>query len=260
MPSNLMALAERVEGARRERPMLAFAVTEEDEGTGGIVFARHAIVARREGANEYAGGEFDYVSCRRASWADHCAESRVVPASLMIEHGWHFECGGCGNRIDEDYLAERDLRLEDVQGFQHTSVHCSPLCEARHNLRRAEAKYRETRWIRRFEKIIKRRFPDATIIRSSDHCKPHAYATQDRDGKWRIEQVIVSFNWPGQDIGPACLRIDTRTEWPRNGKSFHKRSKPYWTCCTGDRAAFEAYAEAAALKARASQVIAGEES
>src|SRR5687767_14229018 len=46
-----------------ETPALrAYAVTEEDEGTGGIIFARHAIVARRAGANEYNGGEFHGVT------------------------------------------------------------------------------------------------------------------------------------------------------------------------------------------------------
>lgn len=36
--------------------MKAFAVLENDECTGAIIFAKHAIVARRLGANEYAGG------------------------------------------------------------------------------------------------------------------------------------------------------------------------------------------------------------
>ena len=50
--------------------MKAYAVTEEDENTGGIIYAEHNIVARRLGANEYADGEIAYVSCRRAPWAD----------------------------------------------------------------------------------------------------------------------------------------------------------------------------------------------
>jgi hypothetical protein len=44
----------------------AFAVTEHDENTGAVIFAKHDIVARRIGADEYADGELSYVSCRRA--------------------------------------------------------------------------------------------------------------------------------------------------------------------------------------------------
>lgn len=222
----------------------AYAVTENDECTGGIVFARHAIVARREGAGQYGDGEFAAVTCRRAPWADHCATDGIVPVSLMVANGWHFECGGCGRRIDSDMLWERDLELEDVQGTQDSIAYCTPLCEARHNLERAEAKHLETRWIRRFKKIVKRRFPEAEIIERDDRfCRPHAYAPS-RNGKRRIEQVIVSFRVPGLVHGPANLRIDTTTEWPRGGPSITKRGKPHWTCCTGDREAFEAYAAA----------------
>jgi len=215
----------------------AFAVTEEDEGTGGIIFAKHAIVARREGANEYAGGEFDYVRARRAAWADHCAETKMVPASLMIEHGWHFECSGCGHRIDSDFLWERDLELSDVKGFQHTMVYCTPRCEARDNLERAEAKHIETRWIRRLRKFVKRKFPDAVLLDGG-----HAYSAY-RNGRRAIEQASVAFEFPGQVHGPASLRIDTKTEWPRGGPSISKRHKPAWSCCTGDKAVFEAWAK-----------------
>jgi hypothetical protein len=227
-----------------EKPLRAFAVQEDDEATGGIVFARHAVVARRHGANEYAGGDFDRVSCRRAAWADRYADSQIVPASLMIAHGWHFECSGCGHRIDIDFLDERDIWLADVQGHQEGHVFCTPLCEARHHLERAEAKHRETRWIRRFAKIVRRRFPDAVIVDDGNqYCRPHAYASY-RNGRWVVEQVIVSFTWPGQQIGPATLRMDTRTEWLRGGGYVTKRTKPHWTCCSGDREAFEAYAAA----------------
>jgi hypothetical protein len=230
----------------------AYAVMENDERTGAIYFAKHAITARRHGANEYADGDISYVTCNRVRWADHCAETGIVPAWLMIHHGWHFECSGCGHRIDSDFLDERDIHYDDVQGHQHSVVFCTPLCEARHNLYRAEAKHRETRWIRRFEKIILRRFPDAKILRDGQYLRSHAYAPKRSDGIWRVEQVIVSFKWPGQDIGTAALRIDTRTEWPRGGgKPVTRRGKPHWTCCSGDREAFEAYAAAWAGKLKA---------
>lgn len=108
----------------------AFAVTEHDENTGAIIFAKHAIVARRLGANEYAGGELSYVSCRRAPWADAYA-GRPIPARVMIANGWHFECSECDQRIDEDYLYDNRLPLDGVIGTQHSHVFCSKRCARR---------------------------------------------------------------------------------------------------------------------------------
>lgn len=220
----------------------AFSVLEHGEYTGGIVFAKSGIAARRLGANEYADGDSSYVDCRRAAWADKYADSGVVPVGVMIARGWHFECAGCGHRVDLDYLDERDIYLEDVQGTQNSMVFCTPLCEAQHELHRAEAKHRETRWIRRFQKIIKRRFPDAEIVKDDGSMRPHAYASKSRDGVWRIEQIAVDFNWPGMKIGPATLRIGMHTDWTVR-PSVTRRTKPHWTCCSGDREAFEAYAK-----------------
>lgn len=42
------------------KPLKAYAVLEHDENTGGIVFARHSVVARREGAARY-DDEFENV-------------------------------------------------------------------------------------------------------------------------------------------------------------------------------------------------------
>ena len=64
----------------------AFAVTEEDEGTGAIYFAKHDIVAKKLGANDFAGGEIDYISCRRAPWADAYID-RPLPVRGRIKNG-----------------------------------------------------------------------------------------------------------------------------------------------------------------------------
>lgn len=223
----------------------AFAVTEEDEGTGGIVFAKSAIAARRIGANEYADGEFAYVLCRRAPWADECAADGDVPVWLMVEHGWHFECQGCGRRIDSDMLWERDIKPEDIIGTQRTSAYCNDVCRAREALHRAEANRAQIRWIRRFRKIIKARFPNAEIVAGEGFGRgAHAYASK-RNGVWRIEQVNVQFEFPGMTIAPATLRYD-RTQRTRNA---YRPNKPHWSCCAGDKEAFEAFAKAERIAA-----------
>lgn len=81
----------------------AYQVTDRYEGYSTIVFARHGIVARREGANEL-NIEFDEVeSCRRVPGLDSYAEREHVPPKVLIEDmGWYFECTDCGQHITED--------------------------------------------------------------------------------------------------------------------------------------------------------------
>ena len=86
--------------------MKAFAVTEECDNNGSIMFAATNIEARRRGADRYNDGELRGISCRRAPWADRFAESGKVPAKVMIAHGWHFDCCGCGATIDEEWIRD----------------------------------------------------------------------------------------------------------------------------------------------------------
>ncbi|VIO73840.1 hypothetical protein [Bradyrhizobium ivorense] len=216
--------------------MKAFAVLEDQENTGAIIFADHAIVARRRGADEYNGGELRGISCRRAPWADRFA-GEPVPASVMIGNGWHFECGHCGARIDTDYLDEEDLPLDGVIGTQHSIVYCSAICEAEDNLERAIRADHQRRAIEALSKFVRRRFPGVTV-RTDDNNQPHAYAAQLK-GVWQIEQVVVSFDFPGMKIAPAQCRIDRRDA--RHEKMVGP-TKPYFTCCGGDKEAFEAFA------------------
>lgn len=224
-----------------QKPLRAFAVTEHDEGAGGIVFARHAVVARRQGACEYSSGDFDMVRCVRAPWADQFAETGVVPIADMIDAGWHFECGGCGRRIDSDMLYERDLEPADLVGTQDTVAYCNAVCEAREQLYRAEAKHLERRWIRRFRKFIKLRFPDAVLVGNGTGERfggEHAYARKDR-GHWRIEELSVQFEFPGMAIAPASLRY-RRDGWRYKGQP--RASKLHFEVCAGDKTVFEAWA------------------
>lgn len=211
----------------------AFAVTEHCENTGGIIFAAHNIVARRLGANEHADGDISYVTCKRAPWADCFADTGRVPAGVMVDNGWHFECSGCGRTIDSDIFWERDMLPSDIIGDDGTSVYCDAVCEAREALRRAKSKKLETRWLRRFRKFIRRRFPDAVCGDG------HAYAGMDGD-RLVIIQVHMPFTFPGMKIAPAELAYDRRASRMR-GES-DKPTKPHWSVCFGDKVAFEAYA------------------
>jgi hypothetical protein len=241
--------------AENDLPLKAFAVTEEYESTGAIIFAKHAVTARRLGANEYADGEFSSVSCRRSPWADDCAETGIVPVSLMVEHGWHFECTGCGQRIDTDlaYLYEwegdepetadraqryKGWKPDHIIGHQHSQVFCNQACKETHEAHEAERKRRQERAIERFKAAILRRFPDASFVNDSDRYRssPHAYAYK-KDGRWRIGQVRVPFSYPGAKYGPAELVYDRDAAW-------RGEQHPHYTCAGGDKGAFEAYSRA----------------
>lgn len=114
----------------------AYAVLEEYENTGSVIYASSAVAARRIGANEHADGDFSAVSCKRAPWADKYRDEGL-PISVMVENGWHFDCMSCGRRIDSDYLWETDRLPEDIVGHQYSSAYCDAVCEAREMLARA---------------------------------------------------------------------------------------------------------------------------
>jgi len=222
----------------------AFAVQEKDEYTGGVFFAAHDIVAKKEGANEFAGGDISGVECRRVPWADEFV-GRSLPARVMIAHGWWFECSGCDMRINEDALLERGLSVDGVLGTQWGRVYCSARC-CRRDLsikRRAEAE--KVRAIEALKAIVRCRFPGVSF--TDEHENPswrhHAYVTFRHGQKgWLWEQVAVSFTFPGMQIGPATLHLERR--W----SVAIGPVRPEFRCFNGDRAAFEAFAEATCVQ------------
>lgn len=223
------------ETAVKDRPLKAYAVLEDSENTGAIYFSKHRIEALKAGANEYGGGELYGMRCSRAPWADEWAtKDEDVPAKLMIAHGWHFECAGCGHRIDEDWLAEEDLPLDGVIGTQRSMVFCTEICEAQEHLRKVTARWHEKRMIGILKEMVLKRFPGVEF-ETKDNWKEHAYATQDH-GTWYVKQAVVSFKFPGQKYGPATFRFDL--DYHRIGPV-----KPHFSCCHGDIEAFNAFAD-----------------
>lgn len=249
-------------------PMKAYAVLEKDERTGAIYFAHNDITARKAGANEYGDGELSYVTCNRAPYADMYAEDRIVPASVLIENGWHFECAGCRRQIDADfgfwqdrvgdddtfaYMLQQARRYEhwtpsSVIGSQDSQVFCDEICKIAHDNYEAERSRRQHRAIEAFKRLVLKRFPDAKICADNDgpgiptyRRKHHAYATKE-NGRWRVREISVAFEFPGMKIAPASLdyRYDRRS-MSKDGK--RERGKPAFQCCYGDQKAFEAWAK-----------------
>ncbi|WP_283195525.1 hypothetical protein [Rhizobium sp. AN80A] len=213
----------------------AYAVLEKDEYTGDVYFAKHSIVAAKAGANEYGDGELSYVQCRRAPWADVFV-GKGVPAKVAVDHGWRFECHGCGITIDQYLEDEHRLPVSGVVGSMHGAVYCCARCKWRRIKSDARRKREETAAIEDFKAIVRARFPDVAFADEEPEFRGHhAYVMRaDRSDFWHRRQVIVAFRFPGMKIGPAHFRLE----------DYHRIGPPVagYTCCNGDREAFEAYA------------------
>jgi len=77
--------------------MKAFQVDDSIDESSVVVFARHAVVARREGANKL-NDEFEYVTCRRAPGFDKYAPG-PVPLKAKLDNGWWTSCLNCGAEL-----------------------------------------------------------------------------------------------------------------------------------------------------------------
>lgn len=217
----------------------AYSVLENCESTGGIYFAEHDIVARRHGANEHADGDIGSVTCRRAPWADDYV-GRPIPAKLMIAHGWHFECCGCGQRIDEDFLEERRLDIDGVVGTQWGRVYCGRRCLRADLSLERRRKAEQQRAIDMLKAFVSKRLPGVEFADDdpNNNWRSRAHATSAwRVRGWLWRSVAVSFRFPGMTVAPATCRLE-------DGNGRMGPYRPYFTCCPGDREAFEAFAKA----------------
>lgn len=185
----------------------AFVVTEPQEGHAVVIFSRHAVVARREGANDL-DTEFQCVECRRAPALDEYAPGPVSPL-VLLDHGWWFECVGCNVRITAD-LEDEDADGNPI-GFDPVdagsgSLYCSPTCEADDLAERAETKRRQISAIAQLTEEACRRWRGILI-----EGRPHAYVIRrsDRDYVWWSQpQVSITFSFPGSRHGLSQYRLE----------------------------------------------------
>lgn len=113
-----------------EKPLLAYSVLEEDEWTGGILFARSGIEARRRGANKWNGGEFSGIRVRREKWADQYAAKGKIPMGEYLARGWDVECSNCYQVISDDPFDKNGdpVVLEPCGEFDGHAF-CTPKCK-----------------------------------------------------------------------------------------------------------------------------------
>jgi hypothetical protein len=227
-------------GKPMSKPLKAYSVQEKYEGTGGILFAKHAIVAHRNGAHEYGDGELSYVTCRRAPWADAYAET-ALPARVMVEHGWWFECHGCGIKISEDEFDDLGMKTAGIIGTQHGRIFCCAKCKWRDMRIEKKRKAQEREAFEVHKAIVLQRFPGVNVLDFELGWPKgsHVYVTHHLGG-WDWTEITIEFEFPGMKIAPASMK--TRREYGE--RTWFTPPQIQFYCCNGDREAFEAFAAA----------------
>lgn len=80
--------------------LFAYSVTDTDEETAVVVFAKMAAVARRMGANQLGISFEEVSSCTRVKDFDQYAPG-PVPIRAYLAAGWWWQCRQCGMRFTE---------------------------------------------------------------------------------------------------------------------------------------------------------------
>jgi hypothetical protein len=113
------------------KPLKAYEVRDNDEGHCVIQFSTGCAAARRDGANELNIDWESVESCVRKPEFDSYAPG-PVPALVLIEHGWRFECYHCGSQVSDDMDEnEEGIGSAPVAGPRN-AIFCNAICEAEH--------------------------------------------------------------------------------------------------------------------------------
>lgn len=212
--------------------MGAYSYLETDEFTGGIVFANSNIEARRIGSNLLDRDEIGGMAVNRRKDLDKY-EQTGVPAWLLISQGWHFECFGCGMRIDDCGLEDAHLPVTGVVGKESGNVYCCHTCRMESLARDAAIKAYGEAFLEMLRDMVRDKFPG--IEHAFGEHKAHVYIPRHQGG-FSVAEAEVRFNFPGMKIGPAALSY----RWSTYANIGPVR--PEFWCCNGDRQAFEAFA------------------
>lgn len=203
----------------KPRKLLAYAVQETCEGTGGIVFAYTNAQARREGSQEFSDGDFDSVECHRAQWADQYAPG-PVPVLALLDHGWWQECHKCYRQCsaEEDYEGHPIAPVEE-----NGRLFCSAECQtAFHRDNEEIAALTELAVAHEISRLLKAH-PGVTILPDR-----HVYTTV-HDGVRHVGQIRLKFTFPGCKIGPASWGF------------YNVGEQPQAMVCYGDMDAWKAW-------------------
>lgn len=177
----------------------AYEVREPDEGHCVIAFATNGAAARREGANELDCGFGEVEHCIRKPHFDQYSPG-PVPHTVLIEHGWWFECQNCSRRVSEDMWQEAEDEGEDNEHLAITTVgravYCSQRCVMEEFAARRAHKAAEVALIEYFLNT----YPECSI--TGAHVSSAGLAGPDKYGH---AQALVHFKFPGGEHGATFV-------------------------------------------------------
>ena len=173
--------------------LLAYEVREPGEGHCVIAFATNSATARREGGNELDCSFNEIESCNRRPQFDQYAPG-PVPKTVLIEHGWWFECHHCSRWVSDDMQQEAEDEGEG-EGYEHLevitdgdSVYCSHSCVMEEFVERRALKAAQSALIEFFAAT----YPDCSI--ESVWVSRAPLQGRDRLGH---AQALLYFKFPG---------------------------------------------------------------
>lgn len=165
----------------------AYAVHDNHEGYGTVVFSTNGAAARRNGASDLGCEWEDIESCRRTPQFDQYAPGPVPPL-MLIEDGWWFECSHCGRRVSSDMADELESEGLDPDNFEprpagKRGVYCSEGCECRNHLNKSY----EEEATDALRQVFEAKFPGAEIL----------FIRATTDGPKLTVYSTVTFRFPG---------------------------------------------------------------
>lgn len=215
--------------------MGAYSYFETDEYTGGIIFAKSNIEARKAGANLLNMDGIGGLEVRRRKDLDRY-EASGVPAWLLVAEGWRFECHGCGMQINESNMDDEGMPVTGVVGVESGQIYCCHACRMQHKAEAAAKKAFGEAFLDMLRDMVRSRFPD--FDHNFGQYRAHVYVS-----RWNHEVAVqraeVRFSFPGMKIGPASLSYNHEGKY---GSTLIGPVRPEFYCCNGDRETFEALA------------------
>lgn len=235
----------------------AYACLETGEYMGAVIFAKSNIEARRLSANEFNEGEIGGMQVKRAPWADKYGSRSKIPISVMVDHGWHFECCWSGVTIDSDlyqdghsyydhitkeYIWDENLIGKEPVGFQDgICFACEEYAEKHWEAKRIEKEFDDEE-IKYYRSIVIKNFPDAELLNDEGYMRREWISSRDMEtsnflgfGPRYVHEVHIPFSFPGMEHWAA---LEFRQ--PSSYYGMHMGPlKPFFICANGDKEKFE---------------------
>lgn len=237
----------------------AYACLEPYENTGGIVFAKSNIEARRRSADEYHDGDIGGMSVKRAPWADKYGAAHKVPILDMTDHGWRFECQLTGVIIESDIYENGTYRYDETLkedvfdsfligkspvGNQYGDCFaCQEYADEYYEIKRQRKEF-EKEQLDFYKEMLFSRFPDAILVNDEIHGnKEHIYSIANNviskaGTPFIVQEFRIPFKFPS---GNHLAHFEMRREY--YGWESHGPIKPFYTCAKADLEVFEKWSE-----------------